>query len=345
MKKLRTALIFILCIVTAFTFAMQVSAESIKYRLNDLGMTISIPDTMTVKTPESSTDLQEGIYLEAINTDSSLIISVSMVQNEETEKVQTFVDKPYSVLEEFKESMESLGFSEGKNGTYGGVPFLDFSQKSSSDSGLDIYTRHSVTLINGMSISIVSQSPGDNFTSDELSLLKSCLDSIQFDKTNNATQGVSFGKVLLWIFLIIIILALALLVLSYYMAKHNAEKKRLLAQERKKKADYDVLKKAEKKNLNTPTGLQGYKSSSAYFEEGFDSAETFSASADINTTAGQIRSKTEIAVKETKTAVTHMGYFFRNLKRELNKNKKNKNNKSNSKEKRTAVDYDIFSEK
>ncbi len=345
MKKLRTALILIICLLTAFTCTFTVSAETIKYNLDDLRMSISIPDTMTVKTKENSADIKDGIYLEAVNPESSLIISVSMIQDAETQKVDTFVDKPYSVLEDYKEQMESLGFSEGKDGNYGGVPFLDFSQKTTSESGLDIYTRHSITLINGMSISIVSQSPGDNFTSDELGVIKSCLDSIRFDTPSNTTAGSVIGKVLLWIFIILLILVVALLLLSYYMGKRNAEKKRALAQERKKNADYDVLKKADvRAKQKEETGLGGYKTSSDFFESGFDTDSNTPVNPQSDS-APHSPTKTEIAVKETKTAVTHMGYFFRNLKKELRNNKKRGKRKSSAKGKRQAVDYDIFSEK
>lgn len=342
MKKLRSAFSIIFCLLAVFSFTFSAAAESIKYDLTDLGMKISIPDNMTVKTKENSTDLKSGIYLEAINSESSLIISVSMVQDAETQKVYSFIDQPYSVLEEYKEHMESLGFSEGKDGSYGDVPFLDFSQKSTSETGLDIYTRHSITLINGMCISVVSQSPGDNFTSDELSIIKNCLDSIRFDGVGDTSTGVTFWGVVLWLFIILIVLALLLLLISYYMGKKNNEKKRTLAQERQRKADYDVLKRADLRNKQSnKTGIQGYKSSSDYFEKGFDTEATPNTAPPVSnapTTA-------EKAVKETKTAVTHMGYFFKNLKRELKNNKKSSKSKSTQKGKRKAVDYDIFNEK
>ncbi len=343
MKKLRTALILILCLFTAFSCAISASAESIRYKIEDLKMTIDLPDTMAVKTKDNTQDMKEGIYLEAVNPESSLIISVSMIQDAETKKVDTFVDKPYSVLEDYKEQMENLGFSEGKDGNYGGVPFLDFSQKTTSESGLDIYTRHSITLINGMSISIVSQSPGDNFTSDELSTIKTCLDSIRFDTQSNTSAGSVIWKVILWIFIIILLLGVILLLLSYYMGKRNAQKKRELARERKKNADYDVLKKADiQTNQKEQAGLGGYKSSSDYFESGFDAEN--STSDNPSPVSSHSVSKTEIAVKETKTAVTHMGYFFRNLKKELGSNKGSKKNKGKN-NKSKAVDYDIFNEK
>ncbi|MBQ4569915.1 MAG: hypothetical protein IJA62_07705 [Ruminococcus sp.] len=342
MKKLRTALILILCLFTAFSCAFSVSAESIKYKIEDLKMSIDLPDTMTVKTKENTQDMKEGIYLEAVEPESSLIISVSMIQDAETIKVDTFVDKPYSVLEDYKEQMENLGFSEGKDGNYGGVPFLDFSQKTTSESGLDIYTRHSTTLINGMSISIVSQSPGDNFTSDELSTIKACLDSIRFDTQSTPSAGSVIGKVVLWIVVILLILGILLLLLSYYMGKRNAQRKRDLAQERKKNADYDVLKKADIRSKQEASGLGGYKSSSDFFESGFDAEGKATATTSAPTTHSP--SKTELAVKETKTAVTHMGYFFSNLKKEFKNNRSNKKSKG-KKQGRKAVDYDIFNEK
>lgn len=350
MKKLRLALTIILCFVTAFTCALTANAESISYELGELGMTISLPDSMTVKTAENSQELEDGIYLEAVNSDSSLIISVSMMRNAETERVYTFVDQPNSVLNEFKESMEAEGFSEGKYGTYGGVPFLDFSQKSTSEAGVDVYTRHSITLINGMSISVVSQSPSDNFTSEELNILKACLDSIEFESAvDEAEKSGGFLTVFLWIVIILVVLVLGFLALSYYMGKRNAEKKRAIAQEKQRKADYDVLSRADMKAKKQATSqVGGYKTSSDYFDSDFDTqASPQKAVSSLTDAQSQSLSGAEKAVKETKSAFTHMGYFFRNLKKEFSsgKGKKNGKKRASAKSKPKAKDYDIFSDR
>ena len=350
MKFMRRAFSIILCLIVAVTCVVSVSAEDIKYNLRDLKFSLYIPDSMAVKTRDNSTDLAESIYLEATNSDNSLFISVSMIQNEKTKEIYSFENMPYSTLEDYKEMILSNdGYIECKDGEYGGVPFLDFSQKYTTDAGVTIYGKQSVTLVNGMSISITSQSAGDSFTSDELNLIKGCLESIKFD-TVKTSEGkrVTFWGVLLWIVVIILVLGAGLLVLSYYMGKRSAEKKRMARMEKQRKSDYDVLQRAEDKSKSdTPSG---YRTSSDYFEQDFDSTPAERKSPSGSDLSPKPISGTEKAVRSTKKALVHMGYFFSNLKKEINKSKSGANTKRGRKSKpsaqkrRKSRDYDVFSD-
>ena len=79
MKKLRIALITILCLLTALSCVFTASAGTIKYYIKPLGMSIRIPDNMSVKTKDNFSDLKDSIYLEAMNADKSLSITISMI--------------------------------------------------------------------------------------------------------------------------------------------------------------------------------------------------------------------------------------------------------------------------
>ncbi len=353
MKILRYALTVILCLLMALTCAFTASAENIKYDLKDLKMTISIPDSMAVKTKENSTDLADTIYLEATSADTSLTISVAMIKNEKTQEIYSFENMPYSTLEDYKEQiLENDGYIECKTGKYGDVPFLDFSQKYTTDTGVEIYGKQSVTLVNGMSISITSQSAGDSFTSDELNLIKGCLDSIKFDYVRTEEAGSNLWKVILWIVVILLLLAVAFFVFSYYMGKRSADKKREALRERRRKADYDVLTNAEnaKKAQESSGKVSGYKTSSDYFDKGFDNGERVTK-APAQPAEPAAPTTAQKAVRSTKKAFTHVGYFFSNMKREINKSKKAKSKKAGNKSKPCAKkrtksrDYDVFSDK
>lgn len=348
MKFMCRAFSIILCLIVAVTCVVSVSAEDIKYNLKELKLSLYIPDSMAVKTRDNSTDLAESIYLEATNSDNSLFISVSMIQNEKTKEIYSFQNMPYSTIEEYKEQiLENDGYIECKDGEYGGVPFLDFSQKYTTDAGVVIYGKQSVTLVNGMSISITSQSAGDSFTSDELNLIKNCLESIKFDTVKTPQgKGVTFWGVFLWIVVIILVLAAGLLVLSYYMGKRSAEKKKSAQREKQRKANYDVLQRAENKQKSDTPG--GYKTSSEYFEQDFDNAPAERKSSSSESEP-QPLTGTEKAVRSTKKAFVHMGYFFSNLKKEINKSKKKPTAKRSRKSKaaqkrRKSRDYDVFSD-
>ncbi len=346
MKKLRLALITILCLLSAFSFSLSVSADEVKFYIEPLKMTIRIPDSMAVKTKDNSTDLEEDIYLEAINQDDTLKIAISMISDEKTLEAKSFTDMPSSALRKYKENIEADGYSAGADGNYGGVPFLDFSKKTKSDTDIDVYVRQSITIVNGMGISVISYSLGDNFTSDELSLIKGCLESIRFDNLGVAEKKVTFWGVVLWVFIIIIILAIGFILLSFYMGKRNAQRKRAMKEEKSKKANYDVLKNADINNKKRENAqkLAGYKTSADYFDNDFDSSKIVSTDSS-GLTPKAAPSTAQKAVKSTKATVTHMGYFFKNLKKEMNKNKGSKGKKSSKKSKARVRDYDIFNEK
>ncbi len=353
MKILRYTLTLILCLLMTLTCVFTASAENIKYDLKDLKMTISVPDSMAVKTRENSSDLADTIYLEATNADTSLTISIAMIKNEKTQEIYSFENMPYSTLEDYKEQiLDNDGYIECKDGTYGGVPFLDFSQKYTTEAGVEIYGKQSVTLVNGMSISITSQSAGDSFTSDELNLIKGCLDSIKFNYVRTEEAGSNLWKVILWIVIVLVVLAIAFFVFSYYMGKRSAEKKRAALKERRRKADYDVLSNAEnaKKAQESSGKVSGYKTSADYFDKGFNRAENTQRTP-AQPAEPTAPSATQKAVRSTKKAFTHVGYFFSNMKREINKSKKAKSKKAGSKSKPYAKkrtksrDYDVFSDK
>lgn len=344
MKKLRIALITILCLLSAFSCVLTVSADEVKYYLKPLGMSIRIPDNMTVKTRDNSADLKDSIYLEAVNPDKSLNITISMISDEKTQAAGSFTDMPSSSIRKYKENIEADGFTSGADCSYGGVPFLDFTRKAQNEAGVDTYITQSITIVNGMSISVISQSPGDPFTSDEIGLIGSCLESIRFDNVGTGEKKVTFWGVVLWILIIIIVLSVAFILFSFYMGKRNAKRKQQQREEKRKKADYDVLKRADisRKKQEQAEKLGGYKTSGDYFEKGFDAVEPKDVREDP--APAPAPTKTEIAVKNTKTTVTHMGYFFKNLKREINKNKSSQK-KSSKKGKKKVKDYDIFSDR
>lgn len=343
---MRTALIMILCLLSVFSFTFSVSADDVKYYLKPLGMSIRIPDNMTVKTRDNSSELKDSIYLKAINSDDSLSITISMISDEKTKAAKSFMEMPSSAIREYKENIEADGFTSGADRSYGGVPFLDFSRKAVNEDGVDTYVTQSITIVNGMSISIISQSPGDPFTSDEIGLIGSCLESIRFDNLGVAEKKVTFWGVIIWILVIIIILSIAFILFSFYMGKRNQKRKQEIREERRKKADYDVLKRADisHKKEEAAKKLGGYKTSADYFDNDFEKSATENTAESTSPASPAVPTKTEIAVKHTKTTVTHMGYFFKNLKKEMNKSKSSKS-KSSKKGKAKVKDYDIFNDK
>lgn len=337
MKKLRTALISIISLILILLCSFSAFAESKEYYLKDLGMSLYISDTLNVKTTENA-DLPKGYYFEATNEDSSLRISIAMEKNEITEKVDSFANQSSSYLEEYKVSLEDKGLSEVKDATYGSVPFLDYKQTTKNSAGTDTFELHSITCINGMSIAIVSESAGDNFTSDELALIKGTLESIRFDSVKIQQQQEAKKNTKAWIIsILLIVLCGSAIVFIFITVKKNRRRKAAISQQ-KKNRNFDVLRGAEISQQKADNNnLGGYKSSSDFFDEHFDiNSNENQQSENISSTKSEDKKKT--------SPLTRMGYFAKNLSREINKSK-SKSKKSKSKKKRKAEDFDIFKAK
>lgn len=332
MKKMRFALSFILCIIIAVSCFFSVS--SAEYSLSDLGMSVDIPDSMSVSTKSDLSAADSTCYLQATSSDASLKISIFMVPTDKNADVQTFVGLSNSALNEIKYKIEYEGFSAGTIGNYGNVPFLDFSRKDTDAAGVDTFIKQSITVIDSKQISIISESPSDNFTSEELELIRSCLDSIEFESVVKKATEEKKNSVRKWLVAIFLIAIVTFLGVFYGLKYKKIKARKELLRAQQKSADYDVLKRAESKNnAETQPQVSGYKTSSDYFDK------AFSESPKENHTPTP---KQTSSPSHKPTAIERMGYFAKNLKREV---KRSKAKKSSDKGNRKAVDYDIFSEK
>ncbi|MGN0452820.1 MAG: hypothetical protein ACI4GZ_03365 [Ruminococcus sp.] len=356
MKTLRRLSAVMLAVILTLLCIVTVSAESVAYKLPDLKMSISLPDTMIVETmyeDGSSLDPSGTTYLEAITPDGALSIFVSMVQNEKTLELGSFAEFDRQALQSYKSDMlQNDGYIDCTEGEYGGVLFLDFSQKYSTEQGVVIYGKQSVTLVGGKNIFITSQSVGDSFTSDELTLIKSCLESIKFNSTKNPADKFNPWPIIITVLVVILLLILGFVALSFYMGKKNAKERAYDRRERRKEADYDVLRRAEqKKEAPAQKGqVRGYKSSSDYFEENFETAPPRQVRQDSSGLVPRKPSASQQFVTGLKRVVTalgsafaHMGYFFKNLSRLIKK--KHSSGKGSKKKNRPAPksrDYDVF---
>lgn len=335
----------ILCIITA---CFSVNALGKTYYIEELKMSIDIPEYMGVLTRATNPNMSEGIYLEASSSAPDLDIRVLMQQDEKTEEFFNLSLLSSSALDEYKDAiLANPQYSDCTEGLYGGVLFLDFTTYDTVGD-IIVYGRQSITVVNGMSIVIMSTSEGDALSSEEISLIREVVSSVKFDKILSNAPKVSIWKVLIIVLIILAVLALGFFAFSYFMGNKINEEKRRRKKEMERKADYDVLSRAENKSRKpqNPDGLGGYKTSDAFFEDAF-SVEGAKPAATENVPNAQPQSTAQSVVKESKRAVRSTGYFFTNLKRELGKNKKNSKKAKNSKKNksRKPQDFDIFSDK
>lgn len=341
MRSIRRFVCLVFAILCLCAACFSASAQGKTYYIEELKMSIDIPDYMGVSTRATNPSLTEGIYLEASSSAPDLDIRVLMQQDEKTEEFFNLSLLSSSALEEYKNAiLANPEYSDCTEGEYGGVLFLDFTTYDSVGD-VTVYGRQSITVVNGMSIVIMSTSEGDALSSEEISLIREVVSSVKFDKILSNAPKVSFWKVLIIVLAVLVVLFLGFLAFSYFMGKKAREEKKRRKKEMERKADYDVLSRAENKNRKPQNseGLGGYKTSDAFFEDAFsaDSANPAKSDESPHSTAQSV-------VKESKSAVKSTGYFFTNLKRELKKNRKN-TKKTKKNKSRKPEDFDIFSDK
>ena len=107
MKKLRLTFISVISLILILLGSVSVSAKNNEYYLKELGMTIEISDTLSVKTRESS-DLPKGTYLEAANDDKSMTLVIEMDKNENSKEVDSFANQSSAYLEKYKANLENF---------------------------------------------------------------------------------------------------------------------------------------------------------------------------------------------------------------------------------------------
>ena len=333
MKKMRFALSFILCIILAIICAFPTYAAS--YDLSDLGMSIDIPDSMIVIKGTEMTG-NDTCYLQATSQDKTLKISIYM---EPASEIQTFEGLSNSALNDIKYQIEAEGFSAGSTENYGNVPFLNFSRQEEDANEMVTTTRLSMTVIDSKKIQIISAVNNYTFSNEELSTITGILNSIEFDSVVQKAKEEKANSIKKWVITILIICVVAALSVYIYIQMKKHKIRKALTTPQKKSTDYDVLSQAEEKNTYSQVG--GYKTSSDYFDKAFD---------ENNQKKSATPSPEEKNIPEAQnnkpTAIKRMGYFAKNLKREIDKTKsRSKSKKSPAKTKRKAVDYDIFNEK
>lgn len=349
MRNIKRIVCLVLSIFCVLTAVFSVNALGKTHYIEELQMSIDIPEYMAVATRKNKPTMTEGIYLEASSSAPDLDIMVLMQKDAKTEEFFNLSLLSSSALDEYKDAiLENPEYSDCTEGTYGDVLFLDFTTYDTVGN-TTIYGRQSITIVNGMSIVIMSTSEGDALTSEELSLIREVVESVKFDKILSNAPKVSVWKILLIIFIVLVVLALGFFVFSYFMNKKSREEKRRRQKELERKRNYDVLSRAEKK-ANKPQnadGLGGYKTSDAFFEDAFSNAEPQKKQEGSGTPQPKSRKSSKKVVKSGKQAVKSTGYFFTNLKRELSKNNKRKKNAKKTRKPvdRKPRDYDVFSDK
>ena len=209
-KAKRMIVLLLICIVTAVLNLMTVSAEGnfTTYEIDEIGMSVAVPDDMPVVTRDSEktdefftvfkTDydstmenLEKGnIYLQAMKTDNSAVLTVSMDETEKSKDIENYNDLSEDEIDDIKKSLltdenyKSCSIEKHNQNTY-----LNFYVKTESDNKT-VYANQCNTVVDGKLYIITLQgSNGKKITADNKGLMESILDSVTITPSNFFTEN------------------------------------------------------------------------------------------------------------------------------------------------------------
>lgn len=355
-KMIKSTRFVFLCLILIFLTVFGVFAEAYKsYTVDELGMEIALPADMYAITRQSqSTDAvfselnidyvgkiaamqNENMYLQGIANDESVVVGVTMVQDESSEQINDFRLLKDSQLNTILESYMSQGYTDGSISEYNGIVYCDLRLTHQVNS-VNVYAAQSNTVVNGMNVNITVQSIGDELTDDELKMTQKILHSVKFKENSEVNKRKAAA--IIWVIAIFaVLIVIALFAWYFYMKKKiKNDRPSRIALERTRQKDkieeeygYDSDEFVKNDSLLNEKDINvkdGTVSGLTYFEDnGKDVLESNEYFNDYFANSKQTRvssSPKKSITKTVKNAYTRTGYFITNVSRLIKRKGKNK---------------------
>lgn len=234
----------VICVVIGSVFALTAFAENTAYEINELNMSIPIPNDMLVITRDSKkTDsffsefgldysetmdkLKEGnIYLEAMNSDSSLTLMVTKTETEESKSIGNYNSISDEELANIKEKLlEDKAYKSASVVEYKDIKYINLSM-SHKEGKKTVQAQQYNTVFNGDNINITLQSaPGQKLSKTDKEMLASVVEGTAIIEENFFTKHGSlilYGSVTIFgIAVVVVVLIILLKKRGNPKRKHN----------------------------------------------------------------------------------------------------------------------------
>lgn len=231
-KKIMTA---VLCVMLCLTSVGTAFAQDVEYTIKEIDdMKLTIDSEMMAVT--RSTDASDGyfslngneygkvmnamkdgnIYLQATDSRQSILLSVTMFENDDTHKIDNYNRLSESELEKIV-----MGYHDNSQGTTytastvdevaHDIVWIDFEFRASV--GSEVYKQYQAnTVVNGKNVSITMQRNGADVIASDYDVLKNVVSSVKFGSTGlpyNLILYVIIGAALLVIVILILVIIFA----------------------------------------------------------------------------------------------------------------------------------------
>lgn len=242
LATLTTFLILMGSLFTAF-------AENTAYEIDEIKMSIEVPDDMIAITRECSKDdvffstfgldydttlntlTTSDIYFEAMKTDGTLTLTVSMTTTDQSNAIESYSTLTEEELSNIQNSLRQSDTYKSCNTTVcNGITYFVLTENTKVN-GEIVRARQYNTVINGDSYLIsLKATPGQKLTSDDKALLDSIMQTVTIKEDGFFSKN---SEVILAVGLTLIILALlvVLLVVLYKYFRNPARKNQAILHE------------------------------------------------------------------------------------------------------------------
>lgn len=296
-----------------------------------------------------------NIYLRAYEPEGAYQISLTALKDDNTAVVNNYSDLTAAERKAILDTIEGDdSVSSAVEVKHNGNIFFDYTRSTSVD-GKEVYISQCNTVVNGVQIDLSLQKEDEEITAEEAKVLTNAANSISFDDIRrNTGPAFDWWRLLLWAAILVVISV----TVSIVYKRQNEAKKRLLEERRKRRAGHNPPEEDAK--LLTFEEALGYRDDEeftaraaademagydisvkekdpskgvAFFEDAGDSIDDgsdyfdtyFEEPVEKRTFMQRVFSKISAYFS---IALTHTGYFFKNLfKRIFGDRKNNKSDK------------------
>lgn len=204
MKKISGIIALLLvCLAISGAFALTAFAENTSYELDELNMSIPIPNDMLTITRESeptdsyfskfSLDYQEtmdtlvadDIYLQAMKEDNSLLLTVTMTKSSDSKEIDNYKSLSDDEMSAVKDKLlEDPAYKSASIVDYNNVRYINLTMSTKMGKKI-VQAQQYNTVINGENIVISMQAAaGEKFTTDHKELLTTIIEGTKIIEQN-----------------------------------------------------------------------------------------------------------------------------------------------------------------
>ncbi len=279
---------FLILLLTVWSSISVMGESSTEYTVDEIGVTLSLPSSMTVVTRSTSSNdealashntsiedfLEYGVYLQGYSQDGTQVFSLTMNQDSSSKEVVNYNKLEENQLAEIKESYSTQENCQSCSmDKYNGIIYFDTILSSTDENGKTVHMTQADTVVDGKYYHYILQSADGEISESDKALMTSVLESVKYknsgdDNTNSAVMT------FVWIVLTALIVVVIALVIFMLIKKKRREAalraidNRLYAGDKRER----MLREEARQNRNTATGAER---PDAFFDgvDGYESSE------------------------------------------------------------------------